>query len=367
MKNNVLKTTLSLILALALLLPFACAEDDAAVIEAFGVVEDAGVGGEAVEPAEGVEVVYEAAEDTSASEDQQPAPEGEQPAAEAPADDGEEEAADANAATILIQNAPFDPFPSKLTLGQKETYLLNASAKLSGSITYTSSNKKVVTVNKQTGEVKAKKVGSAKITAKAGKKKVVCKITVKKAPKSVTVTPKSLTMAFDTIRKLTVKLPKKTASLLTYTSSNPAVVAVDNTGHVYGMGVGTATVTVSTFNNKTATCEVTVTEYDNPAPQVNDFVIENGVVTGYTGPGGVVAIPAADANGDPVTAIGEGAFAGNGGITGITIPSSVMEIRASAFENCGGLATVTLSNATATIGPRAFRGCAKLKTMKTYG
>lgn len=48
-------------------------------------------------------------------------------------------------------------------------------------ITFSSSNKKVASVNKYTGEVTAKKAGKAKITAKAGNgKKAVCTITVKK-------------------------------------------------------------------------------------------------------------------------------------------------------------------------------------------
>lgn len=48
----------------------------------------------------------------------------------------------------------------------------------SDKITYTSSNKKVASVNKK-GTIKAKKKGKATITVKSGNKKVTCKITVK--------------------------------------------------------------------------------------------------------------------------------------------------------------------------------------------
>ena len=46
-------------------------------------------------------------------------------------------------------------------------------------VTFASSNEKVATVNAK-GVVKAKKAGTVKITIKSGKKKVVCKIKVKK-------------------------------------------------------------------------------------------------------------------------------------------------------------------------------------------
>lgn len=44
--------------------------------------------------------------------------------------------------------------------------------------TYSSSNKKVATVNKNTGKVTAKAKGKATITAKKGKKKLTCRVTV---------------------------------------------------------------------------------------------------------------------------------------------------------------------------------------------
>jgi uncharacterized protein YjdB len=46
-------------------------------------------------------------------------------------------------------------------------------------ISYSTSNKKVVTVSAKGGVIKAKKAGKAKITVKAGNKKVTCTVTVK--------------------------------------------------------------------------------------------------------------------------------------------------------------------------------------------
>ena len=355
MKNNRMKILLSLLLILVLLLPFALSEEIPQVADAPDAAQESLSAEESVET-DGVAVeAEEAAVGTEALE--------EVPLEETLPDD---DLAEDN--RVRVVNTPVDPFPARLTLGVKETFALDAADRLgaTGAITYATSNKKVVTVNRKTGAVKAKKTGSAKITAKWNGKKVVCKVTVKKAPKKVTA-PKKLTIALDDIVALKAKLPGKTASRLTYTSDNPAVAAVDNTGNVYGMGVGTATITVSTFNKKKAKCVVTVIEHGGPDTAVADFTIENGVVTGYSGAGGKVSVPRADAEGNAVYAIGERAFAGNGNIAEIYLPASVTEIGASAFEGCTALETVHMSNGVSSIGKAAFKSCAKLSRMNAYG
>ena len=62
-------------------------------------------------------------------------------------------------------------------------------------------------------------------------------------------------------------------------------------------------------------------------------------VTGYTGEGGDVEIPAA-LDGYTVTGIGEGAFRDSNILTFISIPESVISIGESAFQNCSKLADV---------------------------
>ncbi|MDO4323773.1 MAG: Ig-like domain-containing protein [Lachnospiraceae bacterium] len=61
-----------------------------------------------------------------------------------------------------------------LTVGQKYTLSVKGTK---AKVTWSSSNKKVATVSK--GVVKAKKEGTAVITAKVGKKKLTCKVTVR--------------------------------------------------------------------------------------------------------------------------------------------------------------------------------------------
>lgn len=99
----------------------------------------------------------------------------------------------------------------------------------------------------------------------------------------------------------------------------------------------------------------------NPSP-LEDFVIENGVVTKYTGPGGDVVIPSRDKDGNPVTAIGlhdtewDGPFYECETVTSIAIPSSVTSIGNFAFCECTNLTSVKISNSVTSIGDWAFSG-----------
>lgn len=57
----------------------------------------------------------------------------------------------------------------------------------------------------------------------------------------------------------TVAPDNATNKKVTWTTSNPAIVTVDSNGHIAAVGVGTATITVTTENgSKTASCTVTV-------------------------------------------------------------------------------------------------------------
>ena len=71
------------------------------------------------------------------------------------------------------------------------------------------------------------------------------------------------------------------------------------------------------------------------------YITDNGAITitGYTGVGGAVTIPAA-IDGLPVTTIGDYAFAGCSGLNTVTIPNSVILIADGAFQNCVGLTNI---------------------------
>jgi hypothetical protein len=127
--------------------------------------------------------------------------------------------------------------------------------------------------------------------------------------------------------------------------------------------------------------------WNQPAQVPYKFTTTNGTVTitGCTGPGGAVTIPAT-INGLPVTSIGawaflgctrlttitlgnsvtsigEGAFEGCNSLTGIAIPDSVTSIGDSAFYSCTSLTSVTIPNSVTTIGDYAFYSCWSLTSV----
>lgn len=86
----------------------------------------------------------------------------------------------------------------------------------------------------------------------------------------------------------------------------------------------------------------------------SDFVIEDGVLTKYTGSEGDVVIP------DGVTEIGASAFKDCSSLTSITIPNSVTEIGSSAFSGCSNLIDVSIPESVTVIGGSAFSSCENL-------
>ena len=97
-----------------------------------------------------------------------------------------------------------------------------------------------------------------------------------------------------------------------------------------------------------------------------DFIMSNGVITGYIGNGGAIEIPSVDYDGNTITAIGEAAFKDNATITSVTVSAKVTVIGESAFENCMLLESVALPNGVTTIGKAAFKNCGNLATMSAF-
>ncbi|MDO4865942.1 MAG: Ig-like domain-containing protein [Clostridia bacterium] len=163
-------------------------------------------------------------------------------------------------------------YTTQMILGVKETRALAGAT----SYTYTSQNPAIATVS-ATGVVTSKKTGTTTIVVtNAFRRQSTCTVTVKKAPKKVTLKPKKLSLPAKTTALLTASLPKNTASAITYTSSNPAVATVGPTGIVTGVSTGKATITAKAFNGKKATCKVTVTHERNYAINYRALLIGEG-------------------------------------------------------------------------------------------
>ena len=155
---------------------------------------------------------------------------------------------------------------SSLLLYLDKTAKLKASVTPSDatdtSVTWTSSNEKVLRV--KNGKLTPVKPGSATITVKTndGGYTATCKVTVERAAKSVELSKKSVTVKSGSTYtlKATVSPSNTTNKKVTWTSSNPAVATVNSKGVVKGIGGGTATITCKTSNGLTAKCSVKVTQ-----------------------------------------------------------------------------------------------------------
>ncbi len=93
----------------------------------------------------------------------------------------------------------------------------------------------------------------------------------------------------------------------------------------------------------------------------SDFLIENGVLTRYTGNGGDVTIP------DGVTEIGERAFFDCASLTSIRIPDGVIKLGQYAFGQCSNLTSIIISDSVTEIGAYAFWGCRNLTSVNIPG
>ena len=90
---------------------------------------------------------------------------------------------------------------------------------------------------------------------------------------------------------------------------------------------------------------------------MSDFVIKNGMLTEYNGPGGDIVIP------EEVRQIGKGSFMQRNQVTHVTIPEGVTEIRDCAFFWCENLVQVCIPSSVTRIGAGAFHWCRKLASI----
>jgi len=106
-----------------------------------------------------------------------------------------------------------------------------------------------------------------------------------------------------------------------------------------------------------------VNEYTFSTPPLSPFTYTNNgtglTITGYTGAGGVVEIPAT-IGGVAVKTIGQNAFQSKTSLAAVTIPEGVTAILDGAFAGCSGMTAITLPNSLASIGNYAFDGCSSL-------
>ena len=140
---------------------------------------------------------------------------------------------------------------SQVYVGKKATIKVTKT-KVTGKVTFKSSNKKVATVNSK-GVITGKKAGKAVITVKVGK--YTKKLTVKVKKPSF-----KLVKSFVKLKKgnkTTIRVKAAPVSKVTYKTSNKKVATVNSKGVVTAKKKGTAKITVK-CNGITRTFKVTV-------------------------------------------------------------------------------------------------------------
>lgn len=259
MMTNIIRRLSVLLLALAVLMPATGLAENTPFEDFVECVE-----------ANTVEESVSEAEDISLSdlprEDGEEPDEGEDPPGTG--DDGSEDGETGEEAPSPVGPALVQ---SSLTLGVKEKATLtlegDATPQSVGAV-FSSNKPKVVSVNKTTGAIVAKKKGTAVITMQTGDGATsACEVTVLGAPWRVRLSKQKLTLGVGETAKLKATLPDRTASSIRFSSSNEKVVAVDAHGNIVALNKGTAKVTARTFNNRRATCNVTV----KAAPESVEF------------------------------------------------------------------------------------------------
>lgn len=150
----------------------------------------------------------------------------------------------------------------------------------------------------KSGVITAKKIGTTVVTLTNDLGQVAtCDITVYPAPESIKL---NQTTVIQTVKNGYILKPTITPSnaLTSYTweSSNPEVATVSDTGYIKTLKEGKTTITVKTTNNKTASCEVIVSDspvvvnldYENivldknATKQLNATCLPTAVQTKYT-------------------------------------------------------------------------------------
>ena len=169
---------------------------------------------------------------------------------------------------------------TSITIGTGEQYTIDATVSPSyvgQTVSWSSSNTSVAEVS-QSGKITAKATGTATIKATKDGKSASCKITVKKAPTAITLNATELTLDIGETFDLNSSLPSgEGAYAIYYTSDNPSVASVKKSGGlVTAVAPGTATITATTYNNKTVICTVTVNE-PKPALILGDMNSDGNV------------------------------------------------------------------------------------------
>ena len=181
---------------------------------------------------------------------------------------------------IPITEISLDKSSATLTEGETTTLtatVLPENTTYGKSVKWSSSNVAVATVDLM-GKVTAKRAGTAIITAISENGKTAsCTITVNKKDTNITITEVRLNKSTETLKEgdtttLTATvLPENTtdSKSVSWRSSNSEVATVDANGTVTAKRAGTAVITATSTNGKSAGCTVTVSRKEIPITEIS--------------------------------------------------------------------------------------------------
>lgn len=160
--------------------------------------------------------------------------------------------------TSTVQAAPkINKKSVTLYVGQKTTLKISGTK---AKVKWSSSNKARATVSSK-GKVTAKKKGKVTITAKIGKKKYTCRVTIKNP--FLNKDKLSLTVGETDTLKLTG------SKVRSWKSSDQQIVTVNKKGKVTAKKAGNAIITAAASNGKKYTCTVVVNGNDSTSDTDN--------------------------------------------------------------------------------------------------
>ena len=178
--------------------------------------------------------------------------------------------------TVADKSAEYalDPAQLKLAVGERATVAVRApeNGVFAANVAYESDAPSVATVNAQ-GEVIARVAGEAHITASVNGRPLAgaCTVTVSNAPSKLSLSPASIdayTSAGGVQLTWAFGAPDEDG-VVTFSSSDPDVAAVDEKGYVTFKAKGMAWITAVTSNGLRTSVKVLLTIEPEPSPQPN--------------------------------------------------------------------------------------------------
>jgi len=179
------------------------------------------------------------------------------------------------------------PNPASVNVDDNVEFKCSASDGNTDGIKWSSSNSEYATIDENTGNAIGVKAGEVEIkVSKDGYEDGVAKLTVKeKATPTYPIPEVPALIEMHVNESYTINIlnsDKITSGIKSWTSDNTSVAKVNN-GVVTAVGVGTATITVTTNDGKTGTTKVTVTPVEDSGSSRPVLTPASMIITeGYT-------------------------------------------------------------------------------------